>query len=393
MPKYAFTALDLNNKKVSGEVVCRDENEFRRLMRGRNLYPVKFKIKDELARSYRLKTNELADFCRQLTGMLSAGITVVRAMGILKERDYKPPLKKVYEKMYADIQQGTEISEAMRNRGGSFPVLLINMFTSGEASGKLESVTNRMAEHYDKEHRLNGKIKSATRYPKIIGIITAIVVIIIFVFVLPNFLTLLDGVEIPAITQVVMAISDFMIYRWYVIIIAALLFVGIIRYGTQLTAVKLKVDKLKVKAPVVGKLMRTIYTARFARTLSSLYVSGVSMLQALEITGTIIMNKYIEAQFAGLINDVKNGQALSTAVAKIDGFDSKLSNTILIGEEAGRLDTMLVSTADSFEYEAEQATGALVQLSEPIIIVVLGGLIMLVLLSVMLPLVAMYEQF
>jgi len=393
LPKYVFTAVDLENNKVNDNVLARDEEEFRRMMRARNLYPVKFKVVDERINSYKLKTDEVADFCRQLSSMLGSGITAVRAMGILKDRDYKPKLKKIYDKMYKDIQQGTEMSEAMRYHDGSFPELLINMFASGEASGKLENVTDRMALHYDKEHRLNGKIKSAMRYPKIIGVITAVVVVIIFVFVMPTFLEILEGMELPLITRIVMWLSDFMIYRWYVILIAVLVFIAVTRYVTQIPSVRFKLDKMKLKMPVIGKLMKTIYTARFARTLSSLYTSGVSMMQSLEVTGSVIMNKYIEHQFVQLVQDVRNGESLSVAVAKVEGFDSKLTSTILIGEESGRLDSMLVSTADSFEYEAEQASGALVQLTEPVVIVVLGVVIMVVLLSVMLPMTTLYEGF
>jgi len=396
MPKYQFTALDIENNKVADVVDARDEEDFRKIMRGRDLVPQKFRIIDEKRHNYRLKANEVAEFCRQLASMLSSGITAVRAMDILRQRDYgKPKLKNIYERLYKDVQQGVSVSEAMQLQGRAFPELLVNMFASGEASGQLESVTDKMATHYEKEHRLNGKIKSAMRYPKILGVTTFIVIIIIFILVLPEFIGMLQGLgtELPLVTIIIMNISDFLVLRWYLLLIAVLIVVAIIQYLLSIYRIKLAFDKFKLKMPVIGKLLKIIYTARFARTLSSLYGSGVSMIRALEITGTILLNKYLESQFSDLVKNVRNGEALSEAVRKIDGLDNKLPNTILIGEEAGRLDTMLVSTADAFDYEAEQATGALVALAEPVMLVIMALVIMMVLLAVMLPMASMYNSF
>jgi len=395
MPKFSFTALDLENKKVIGAIDAKDEDDFRRIMRGRDLVPLKIKPVDEKQNIYRLKANEVAEFCRQLASMLSSGITAIRAMEILKQRDFKPKLKSVYEKLHKDISQGSSISEAMLQQGKAFPLLLINMFASGEASGQLETVTERMATHYEKEHRLNGKIKSAMRYPKILGVATILVVLIIFIVVLPEFFGTLTslGTELPTITKVIIAMSEFLLSGWYLLLIAGLALVLGIQLLLSVDRVRLAFDKFKLKMPVVGKLLKIIYTARFARTLSSLYGSGVSMIRALEITGTIIINKYIESQFADLVKNVRNGEPLSESVRKIDGLDNKLPNTILIGEEAGRLDAMLISTADAFDYEAEQATGALVALTEPVMIVIMAIVIMIVILSVMLPMAGMYDSF
>jgi len=395
MAKYHYTALDVKNNKESGVVDARDDDHFRKIMRGRELVPTKYKAVDEKLGTYRLKPPEVAEFCRQLASMLSSGITAVRAMDILKERDFKPKLKVVYERMHKDVQQGQSLSEAMLNQGKSFPVLLINMFASGEASGQLENVTNKMAIHYEKEHRLEGKIKNALRYPKILAGAVIIVVAIIFIFVMPNFFgMLLDmDVELPLITRIIIAMSDFLIAYWYILLIVILCVVVVTQYVLSLPKVRLAFDKLKLRLPVIGKLLKIIYTARFARTLSSLYGSGVSMLRAIEITATIISNKYIESQFPQLVIDVRNGEALSASVRKIDGMDNKLPNTILIGEESGRLDAMLVSTADAYDYEAEQATGALVELVQPVMIIVMALIIMLVLLSVMLPMAELYQSF
>ncbi|MCL2617603.1 MAG: type II secretion system F family protein [Defluviitaleaceae bacterium] len=392
MPKYQFTAIDLYNKKLVSVIDARDEDDFRKQMRSRNLVPTKFKIQTEKVQGYKMRSNEVSEFCRQMASMLSSGITAVRAMEILKNSDFKPPVKKIFERMHKELQQGIAMSDSMRNQGNAFPVLLINMFASGEASGKLVNVTERMTTHYEKEHLLNGKIKAALRYPQILSTVTLIAVIGIFTIVLPSFFEMMVDFEKPTLTVVMIAFSDFLLTYWYILLIAVLVLIILARFLLSIHKVALWVDKVKLRLPVIGKLLKTIYTARFSRTLSSLYSSGVSIIASLEITGPIIMNKYIEMQFQRLVLDVRNGDSLSESVRRIDGFKSKLPDTILIGEESGRLDEMLVSTADSFEYEAEQAAGAMVQLCEPVMLVVLGGVILAVLLAVMLPMATLFTE-
>jgi type IV pilus assembly protein PilC len=376
-----------------GEVDARDEDHFRNIMRGRDLFPTRFKTLDEKKYSYKIKSNEVSEFCRQLSSMMASGITVVRAMEIIKERHAAPKLKAIYERLHRDIQQGMALSDAMRVHGNAFPLLLINMAASGESSGRLENVMDRMALHYTKEHKLEGKIKSAMRYPKILAFATVAVVLIVFVVVLPRFFDMMEDIELPLITRIVIGFSNFLINRWFIIGIVIMVLIVLMQYLLSIYKVRLAFDKAKLRIPKIAKLLRIIYTARFSRTLSSLYSSGVSMIRSLEITGTVVMNTYIESQFAELVKNVRNGEPLSASVRMVDGFDNKLPNVIMIGEEAGRLDTMLVSTADSFEYEAEEATSAMVAYAEPVMIVVIAVVIMIVLLSVMMPMATIYETF
>ena len=392
MPKYNYIAVDLENNKINDIVDAKDESDLRRILRNQNLVPIRYKAIDEKKTSYRLKANETAEFSRQLANMLKSGITIVRAMEILKDRDFKPQLKMIYEKLYKDVQQGFTLSETMRLQPRTFPELLLNMYASGEASGKLEQVANKMAHHYDKENRLNGKVKSAMTYPIILLVVTIAVVMIIFTLVLPQFFKVLEDMELPLITRVVIGISEFLQSNWLYVIIGVLTVIALCQYLIRIRKVALKVDRLKIRFPIIGKLLKIIYTARFARTLSSLYTSGISMLNALEITRTIISNTYIENQFDDVIKSVRNGEFLSESVAMVDGFDKKLSATILIGEETGRLDAMLESTAESFDYEAEMATGRLVQLLEPVMIVILAVVVGGIMLAVMMPIMTLYQN-
>jgi len=390
--KYKYTALDLQSKKFSGEVNARDDADLKRILRGQGLTPVKYHTVEAKATNYRMKANEMGEFSRQLANMLASGITIVRAMEIIKDRDFKPKIKQVYEKLHGDIQQGLTLSEGMKLQDGVFPELLINMYASGEASGQLEQVADKMGTHYEKEHRLNGKVKSAMTYPIVLLVVTLIVVMVIFAVVLPTFFLLFEDIELPGITQVMLAISGFIQHYWYTVIIGVLIGIALFRFLLRIYAVSYQVDRAKLKIRIIGPLLKIVYTARFARTLSSLYSSGISMLSALEITATIIGNKYIEAQFVEVVKDVRNGDPLSVTVHSVDGFDKKLGTTILIGEESGRLDAMLESTAESFDYEAEMATDRLVQLIQPVMIVVLATVVGGIVLSVMLPMLELYQN-
>ena len=386
MPKYNYTAIDMQNKRISSFAEVRDEATLRKSLRDQNLIPIKISQQEEKTGRRRFKANELADFSRQLSGMLGSGITATRCVEILKNRPAKPHVKAVYERLYNDLQMGNTLAQAMTYQKVAFPDLLVNMYSSGEVSGRLEAVTEKMADHYDKEHRLNSKIKSAMMYPAILSVVAVVAVMFIFTAILPQFFETFEGLEIPAMTQVVLGISRFLQHQWYVLIVVAILLFGISRYLLLQPKVRDKFDELKLKFPLIGKLLVIIYTGRFARTLSSLYTSGVTMLRALEISSSIINNAYVEGQFPEVIKNVRNGMTLSEAVGKVVGLDRKLIDMIATGEETGRLDTMLDSVATAFDHESEMASLRLVQLIEPAFIIIIAGVIGFVLIAVMVPL-------
>lgn len=392
MPKYAITAKDLDSKTIKKTMDSRDEEDLRRRLRDAGLTLIKFSEVEEKAAGYKLKAGEVAEFSRQLASMLSSGITVARAMEIVKDRDFKPALKNIYARLHKDVQNGLTLSEAMKVQGRAFPELFVNMLASGEASGQLENSAEKMALNYDKEDRLNKKVKGAMTYPVILLCITVLAVLAIFLFILPSFFDLFEGFDLPGITVFFLNISNFMTKNWLYLLIGILIFVSFIGYLMTIYKVAHFVDRMKLKMPIVGKLLKIIYTARFSRTLSSLYSSGLSMTNALDISSTILGNKYIQGQFEEVIKDVRNGEALSISIGKVDGFDKKLTTSILIGEEAGRLDTMLVSVAESFDYEAEVATGQMVQILEPVMLLIMAVVIGSVMVSVMAPIMTMYNN-
>ena len=392
MPVYKYTAKNLQSEVIRGTMEAKDPAAVRRTLRKNNEFAINIREVEEHRKPYKLKPMEISDFSRQIASMLSSGITMIRAIKIMEERDIKPAIKKVYGVLYQEIQRGNTLSFAMEMTGGSFPELLINMYKSGEASGQMEGTARKMADHYEKEHKLRGKIKSAMTYPVILFVVTILVVILIFTLILPQFFTLFEGIELPAITRLMIGISNSMTTYWIFYLIGLLLVTFLVSFLITVPKVKLALDHFKLKIPKIGKLMKIIYTARFARTLSSLYSSGLAMINALTISGNTIGNSYLQNQFPQAIEQVRNGEPLSASIHTIDGFDAKLVATIYIGEESGNLDEMLESVADAFDYEAEMATTQLVTFIEPIMIIIMAVIIGGIMLSVMMPIMTLYQN-
>ncbi len=392
MPIFKYKAKNIESKIIQGTMEASDPDTVRRLLREEQIFLIKIKEMEVVKKPYKLKSSELSDFSRQMAGMLGSGISVIRAIKIMEERDVKPAIKKVYTIIYDEIQRGNTLSEAMEVSGGSFPELMINIFKAGEASGQLEDAARKMADHYDKEYKLKGKIKSAMTYPIILFGVTILVVILVFTLILPQFFTLFDDIELPALTKAMLVISNSLTQYGLFYIIGLLILIATALYLRSIPQIRLAMDRFKLKIPKIGKLLETIYTARFARNLSSLYSSGLSMINALNIGGTTVGNAYILSQFAQVVDLVRTGEPLSSAIESVDGFDAKLVATIYIGEESGRLDEMLENVSDAFDYEAEMATTRLVTFIEPIMIIFMAIVVGAIILSVMLPIMTLYQN-
>ncbi|RGC12506.1 hypothetical protein DXA09_21960 [Absiella sp. AM54-8XD] len=229
-------------------------------------------------------------------------------------------------------------------------------------------------------------------YPIILVVVMLGCAVLLFTVIIPNFVGVFGNAELPFITLAMMAVSDVMTEYWYWIMIGILVIVAIIASLLRMPTVRFKFDKMKLKLPVFGKLNRTIYTARFARTMCSLYTSGISIINGLMIVRSTIGNKFIEDQFDMVITSVRNGVSLSQSIQKVEGFDVKLASSIYIGEESGRLDEMLTTLADDFDYDSEMASQRMVTVIEPIMIVVMAIMVVIVMMAVLLPVVQLYND-
>jgi len=392
MPTYRYTAVTVDGSKQKGKTEAAGHEQLTALLAEEGLFLLKASEQQTKETNKKLKTAEVADFCRQLAAMLSSGVTLIRAMMIIAQRDVKPHIRKTYLAVVEDLQRGSSLSDAMANRGKAFPELLINMIPAGENSGRMDTTALKMADTYDKQHKLEGKIKSATTYPIILCAMVVLVILIIFTFVLPAFFEMFKDMTLPLPTRIVLAISNFLKAQWLYLLIGVLILVGVLMAVFQQSGPKRALDHFKLRVPKVKSLLKTIYTGRFARTLASLYVSGIPMIQSLTIARATVGNKYIDSQFDGVIGDIGNGRTLSQALVKVDGFDTKLNSTILIGEESGRLEQMLESVADQFDYDSEMASQRLVTMLEPVLICVMAVIVAFVMISVMLPIYQMYSN-
>lgn len=384
MAQFKYKAQSLDHKKVSGTMTAADEGELHQKLREQKLFLLSAEEVKTTRRTRRFKPKVLADFCRQLATLIGAGVTLVRALGIIANGEsVKPRQKEVYQDLLTQIRQGISLSEAMEDQGDAFPPLMIYMFRSAESSGNMDQVAMKMAELYEKDHKLNAKISSSMVYPKILGAMIIAVIFIVTNFLLPQFDELFSQMEsMPLSTTILMAIGGLMQNYWYIVIIVG---VGIyfgVKALVKVPSVRFKWHRLKLKMPVFGKLQKVICTSRFARTLSSLYSAGIPIVPALQIARKTIGNDYIDQQFDRVIPFVRAGNNLSDGLDMVDGFVRKLTDSIRVGEETGSLDTMLLSTADSMEYDAEIAINKMVSYVEPIMLMVMGAIVAFVLVAV-----------
>lgn len=393
MPRYKYTARDNKGKTITGVLNVTNENELHVRLRDDGKYLIDCREVGAKQFVTPLKTQQVTDFCRQISTLLGAGVSLVRALSIISESEsIKPKERRVYQSVLKFVRQGIALSEAMEMQNGAFPSLLINMVKSAEAGGSMDETFLRMADHYDKEFRLASKVKSAMTYPKILIFMIVVVVCIVMTYILPQFeemFALMD--ELPKSTQALMWISDMMREHYLILIAACIAIYIVVRLLLMVPIICYYKDKALLYLPLIGKLEKTIFTARFSRTLCSLYTAGIPMVTCLQIGKTTIGNTYIERQFGAAISYVKSGGNLSDALGRIDGFVNKLPSNIKVGEETGSLDTMLIALADSLDYESEIAIEKMVSYLEPAMIVVMAGIVGFIIISVITPIYGSYD--
>lgn len=394
MVYYKYKAQDENGKIVSGTMQANDEFDLHERLKQENKFLVDAKQQIENKNIRRLKSNVISEFARNIGELVGAGVSLVKALRIISEDEsIKPKEREIYVAVLKQVRSGIALSDALLEQGDAFPPLFINMLKSAETSGNLDKIALQMAAHYDKEYRLNQKVKSSMTYPKILCVMIVIVVAIIMGYVIPQFQDLFSQMEtLPASTTVLLGISNFVKNKWYVLLLAAVVIYMMVKLFSAIPAIRYGRDKLELKLPVIGKLKRVIYTARFARTLSSLYSAGISIINCLQIARNTIGNSYIERQFDKVIADIRAGGNLSEAIAGVDGFTKKLSASILVGEETGSLDTMLVSVANQMEYDSEIALNKLVSYLEPVMIVIMAVIVGFIIISVIQPIYGSYQS-
>lgn len=392
MAQYQYAAKNMEGRVSHGRMEAVNENALQQQLKEQGLYLIKVKNVSEAKEQRKLSSKQISEFCREMSALLTSGVSIVRGLEIIADEEGVPEsIKSIYREMLAELKRGTSLSEAMEMRK-CFPELMLGMIRSGEGSGNIDAVMERLALHYEKDNRLKQQVQSAMTYPMVLVVMSVAVVILIVTFILPQFDELFSEMEsLPVPTEILMAFSDFLIHKWYLALLVLFIVWILLRILSKIYVVRRTIDYMKVHFPVVGKLNKVIYTARFARTLSSLYSSGMPIVGALQTAGNTIGNIYVEEQFAQVASQVRSGVPLSLALKEVDGLLRKLSSTILVGEESGRLDTVLDSIALTMEEEAEAATKRLVTMLEPVMICILAVMVGFIIIAVMLPIYQSYS--
>lgn len=381
MKSFSYTAQDAKGNTKKGVLVAESEQAFLARMKEMGLYAKDYKESDsDNSKSmYKFNSKELYFNCRQLSAMLTSGLTLVKALDILCKEQEKEKAKAIWQDVYENVQKGESFSDSLLKHKGSFPDFLISMVNAGESSGSLDVIMQRMANHYANENKLKNTIKSAMTYPMILAILCVVIVIFLFTFIMPTFIDMYDDPStMPFLTKVLANISDFLKTKWYILVIIAVGGFFGISYALKVPSFRLKFDRLMLKGPGFGPLITKIYTGRFSRTLSSLYSSGIPMVECLQRSSAVLGNMYIDECFEDVISEVKQGEALSAAITRTGIFEPMFCSIIFVGEEAGALDSILESSSEYYEEESDSAVQRLVGMVEPIMLIFMGVIIGLV---------------
>ncbi len=343
----------------------------------------------------RVKLGDLSVFCRQFSTMIDAGVSLVRALDVLGEQTQNPKLRRMILDIQQEVESGQTLSKSMSKYPKTFNNLFIGLIRAGEVGGVLEEALQRLSGFLEKDMELRRKVKAAMTYPVIVIVVAVGIVVGLTTFIVPKFVELFRDLgvkELPAMTQVLVDFSDFLKNRWWmglIIIIAtylALKYFGTTRIGRRV------IDRIKLKIPVFGKLHHKIALARFSRTLGTLLVSGVPILQALETVAGTVGNGIIAEAVMQARARIREGDRINDPLEKSRMFPPMVVHMISIGEESGALDSMLAKIAEFYEQEVEATLQSLTSAIEPVLIVVLGFCVGFIVIAMFMPLIQVIQN-
>ncbi|MDZ8066288.1 MAG: type II secretion system F family protein [Nostoc sp. DedQUE08] len=343
----------------------------------------------------KVSVKDKAVFSRQFAVLMNAGVAIVRSLGVLSEQCSNTKLKQALVDISTDVQSGMNLSEAMRKHPDCFDGLYVSMIQAGEVGGVLDEVLNRLAKLLEDVARLQNQIKSALSYPTVVGFIAVAIFLGMTIFLIPIFATIFVqlGITLPPLTQFLMDASKFLRSPGALVLLAAL--IGLKFAFTQYSKTpvgRITIDRFSLKMPLFGDLIQKSSVARFSRTFGSLTRSGVPILTCLEIVRDTSGNQVIANAIDAARMEIQQGGMISIALQKDAVFPAMAIQMISIGEETGELDGMLMKVADFYEDEVEQAVKAMTSILEPVMIVVLGGMVGTILLAMYLPMFAVFEK-
>ena len=395
MQTFRYKATDVSGMTRTGVLNAESENEIINMLREKALRPVSIQQVEQTSTDLdqfalfkkKVKLVDISVFCRQLSAMLKAGMALDRAISTQILQTENKTLKESLTKVSSQVKQGNPLSKCFAEQPTIYPKLLVNMVEAGEITGDMDGALTRMATHFEKENKINRRIKGAMMYPIVLLTLTIVVAIALLVFVIPQFSGLFQaaGGGLPGLTQFVVNISDFIKGYWYILIIVLIAIVVGIKYWLKTTNGRFTFDSWKLKLPIVKKPMQQIVTARFTRTLSTMLSSGISLVHSMESAAETSNNVLVVKKIGEALEDLKQGAPLTMQLRKTELFPEMMLSMIGIGEETGEMDSMLSKTADYYDEEFDSAIGKLLSLLEPLLIIFMAGVIGFIVIAMYMP--------
>lgn len=400
MPGFIYKAIGPDGKEKKGSIQAASSEQAIMRIKGDGLIPVEVTAENVLNKEInisfgsKITSRDYCVFCRQMLSILGAGVSIINALQMLSEQTENVPLKKGIAVLADEVGKGETLSNAMRKQPKVFPSMFVNLVEAGEATGTLEISFERMALQFEKENQLQQVIKKAMTYPIIVGVVAVGVIFAMMTFVIPTFMNMFSDmeVEMPAITQFVINMSDFFIAYWWLIIAAAVVVVLSVKAYSKTVSGRVLFGTLKLKLPVISNVTVKSAAAKFSRTLSTLLRAGVPMIQALEITANSVEeNIHFQRAVYSARDQVANGSSLSKPIKMSGLFPPMVEHMISIGEETGNLEDMLENVAEYYEEEVTTATEQMMTVLEPMMILVLALIVGVIILAILQPMMTLYD--
>lgn len=346
---------------------------------------------DLLAIFRRVSTSDIAVMTRQLATLVRAGVPLVDSLTALTEQVEKEALVRILTEVRESVNEGTSFAKSLSAHPKVFPSLYVNMVAAGEASGTLESVLERLADFMEGQARLKGKVMSAMAYPVLMSIIGTIMVGVLMVAVVPKVTSIFEnlGKELPWYTQLLIFVSDAVAGYWWAIIGSVVSGIWLFRRWKAKPAGRMRWDTFKLRAPIFGRLNLLVATARFTRTLATLLASGVQLLQAMEIGRNVLENAKLQEVIAEAIGSIREGESIAEPLKRSGAFPPMVTHMIAVGERTGQLEEMLNNVSRAYEADVEIKVAALTSLLEPLMIMILGGVVGFIAMAILMPLIQM----
>jgi type IV pilus assembly protein PilC len=411
MATYNYVAKDALGKVITGTSEAENETILVRRLREKGYWVQKVnaarvsvakpvaasKSGPSLLASFgRVSGRDLAIFCRQFATMIDAGVSLVRCLAVLEEQTGSARLRQIIREIQVSVESGETLSRAVSRWPNIFSNLFVGLIRAGEVGGVLDEALNRLAVFMEENERLRRKIKSAMTYPVLVLIFAAGVVIGLVTFVLPQFIKVFNdlgiGDKLPVMTRIMVQVSNFLTTKWYMMILTIVVFTIVYSAYKRTRVGRRHMDFLKLKMPVFGKLNHKICIARFARTLSTLLVSGVPILQALETVAGAVDNEIMADAILASRAAIREGEQIGDPLQRSGMFPPMVVQMVAIGEETGSLDQMLSKIADFYESEVDATLAGLTAALEPILIIVLGGVVGFIVIAMFLPLITAVQS-